>query len=214
MPDEYRLWLHIEHANEEEDIYEDQGEPEPVGRFETLEEAERAASRLVGDVHEFGAVDYRLLDQQIKSLAGVIAWYGQDAAPEKIDQITVSSEHLKGLFELLCQIHEKRPFPESVCPPEILSQIFAGDLAGVIVKGRDICNALAVFLVKYRSAGFQVDPLPHDEYRITYKRENHHAVLSWFGRPEELGQCEDEGDRPDNDEAHADVADGHSTAAY
>lgn len=48
MAEEYRLWVHIEQADEENDVYEEAGgPPAPAGRFDTLDEAENARDLLL-----------------------------------------------------------------------------------------------------------------------------------------------------------------------
>jgi len=39
----YKVWIHVEEIDEEEDTYEDVGLPEELGVFSTLEEAEQFA---------------------------------------------------------------------------------------------------------------------------------------------------------------------------
>ena len=46
MSKEYKVWAHIELTDEDNDIYEDVGEPESLGQFDTLEEAEEFVGNL------------------------------------------------------------------------------------------------------------------------------------------------------------------------
>ncbi len=42
----YKVWIHIEEIDEDNDSYEDVDLPEPVGEFEALADAEALVSRL------------------------------------------------------------------------------------------------------------------------------------------------------------------------
>ena len=42
----YKCWVTIEEIDEEEGTYEDVGEPEAIGEFDTLEEAEEFVAAL------------------------------------------------------------------------------------------------------------------------------------------------------------------------
>lgn len=51
----YKVWIHIEEINEDEDYYEDVDEPWSLGEFGTLEEAKKlrsAISTVVGADNE------------------------------------------------------------------------------------------------------------------------------------------------------------------
>ena len=43
----YKIWVHIEEIDEDNDSYEDQGLPESCGEFGTLEEAESKVASIV-----------------------------------------------------------------------------------------------------------------------------------------------------------------------
>ena len=42
----YKVWIHIEEVNDDEDYYQDIGEPVPVGEFENLDDAVYAVADL------------------------------------------------------------------------------------------------------------------------------------------------------------------------
>ena len=46
MSKEYKVWVHVEEVDEDEDIYEDQGIPHVAGVFDTVEAAEKYAEYL------------------------------------------------------------------------------------------------------------------------------------------------------------------------
>ena len=47
LPVKFKVWIHIERIDEENDSYEDEGLPESVGTFDTLEEAESLVGQIV-----------------------------------------------------------------------------------------------------------------------------------------------------------------------
>lgn len=64
----------------------------------------------------------------------------------------------------------------------VLSETHTGDKCGVVVSGPERASDVAQFLVADRSAGFELTPLPDDEYRIDYKPEHHASVMENFGK--------------------------------
>jgi hypothetical protein len=55
MTSKFKVWVHIEEIDEEEDLYEDVDLPFSVGEFDTVEEAEKlceAISTLTGSHNE------------------------------------------------------------------------------------------------------------------------------------------------------------------
>jgi hypothetical protein len=59
----------------------------------------------------------------------------------------------------------------------VVSEIHNQARKGVVVRGERNAALLAKFLIRERSAWFEVTPLPDDEFSVVYQPENHRAVL-------------------------------------
>ena len=59
MAEEFKVWVSIERINENSDSYEDEGLPDPLGRFATLGEAQAFVRSLPGWPTEGGTSDHR-----------------------------------------------------------------------------------------------------------------------------------------------------------
>lgn len=46
MPTKYKVWIEIEQIDEDEDIYENIGEPQDIATFDSFEEAEAYVSEV------------------------------------------------------------------------------------------------------------------------------------------------------------------------